>query len=239
MHEGRVSLRLGLAGRPPLAEDVIVGRDILLAAATGAHLHIAHISSRGSVEMVREARRKRVNVTCEVTPHHLALTDEAVGDYDTLAKVNPPLRDEEIRRALVAAVADGTVDAIASDHAPHGPLDKDVEFNQAASGMIGLETVLPLCLEVLVRGGVIGIPRLVHLLSTSPARLVGVPGGSLGVGSCADVAVFDEKAEWVLDVRKLVSKSKNTPLNGRRMTGRVVHTIVGGILVVREGEVTV
>ncbi len=236
MHEGHVSLKLGLAGRSPLAEDVIVGRDLLLAEATGAHLHIAHISSHRSVDMIRAAKRRGVHVTCEVTPHHLALTDEAVGEFDTQAKVSPPLRDEENRQALIAAVTDGTIDAIASDHAPHGPLDKDVEFNLAASGMIGLETLLALCLKTLVHAGAITLPALVNLLATSPARLLNLPGGSLTVGAPADVTVFDEQAAWIVDTGKLASKSKNTPFHGQTMRGRVVHTIVAGDIVVREGE---
>ncbi len=236
MHEGRVSLTLGLAGRSALAEDVIVGRDILLADATGAHLHIAHLSSAHSAAMIREAKRRGSRVTCEVTPHHLALTDEAVGQFDTAVKVNPPVRDEANRKALLAAVQDGSIDAIATDHAPHGPLDKDVEFAQAASGMIGLETLLPVCLEALVRTGAIGLPRLVALLSTAPARLLRVGGGSLAVGAPADVTVFDEAAEWVVDGRTLGSKSRNTPWLGRTMRGRVLHTFVGGKALVLEGR---
>jgi dihydroorotase len=235
MNDGLVSLRLGLAGRTTLAEDVIVSRDLLLAAAAGAHLHVAHITSPVSIGMVRDAKQGGGKVTCEATPHHLALTDADIGEYDTLMKVNPPLRNEIQRKALVAAVADGTVDAIASDHAPHGPLDKDVEFNLAASGVIGLETMLPVCLMTLVGSGAIGLPVLVKLMSTSPARILGIAGGTLAVDAPADITVFDEKAEWVLDVRKLASKSRNSPFNGRTMRGRVVHTLVGGALVVKDG----
>lgn len=235
MHDGKVSLALGLPGRSPLAEDVIVGRDLLLAEDTGVHLHIAHISSARSVAMVREARRRGVKASCEVTPHHLALTDEAVGAFDTQAKVNPPLRDEANRALLVAAVADGTIEAIATDHAPHGPLDKDVEFLEAASGMTGLQTMLPLCLQVLVRPGVIGLPRLVDLLSTGPARLLGVPGGTLAKGVAADVTVFDPDSAWTVTPQSLASRSKNTPFMGKTMRGRIVHTLVGGKMVVRDG----
>jgi dihydroorotase len=234
MHEGRVSLRLGLAGRSTLAEDLIVARDLLLSEATGAHLHVAHVSSRRSLEMIREARARKVPVTCEATPHHLALTDEAVGDFDTAAKVLPPLRSEEHRQALIAAVKDGTVDVIVSDHAPHGPLEKEVEFAQAASGMVGLETMLPLVLEVLVRSGTIGLPGLVRLMSTSPARLFHLPGGTLAPGSPADVTVFDPEAAWTVDPRAFASKSRNTPFAGRKMRGRAVHVVVGGRPVVRD-----
>lgn len=236
MHEGRVSLRLGLSGRPPAAEEVIVARDIILAADTGVHLHVAHVSAAGSVEMIREAKRKGLGVTGEVTPHHLALTDEAVEGFNTQAKVNPPLRDEETRQALVAAVKDGTIDAIASDHAPHGLLDKEVEFNVAAAGMIGLETMLPLCLETLVRGGAIGLSRLVHLLSAGPARILNLPGGSLAAGAPADVVVFDPEAEVTVNAAGFSTKSRNTPFDGWKLHGRVIHTLVEGRFVVREGR---
>jgi len=235
MHDGLVSLRLGLPGRSTLAEDVIVSRDLLLAGATGARLHIAHLTAPASIDMIRQSRARGVKVTCEATPHHLALTDAAVGEYDTMAKVNPPLRDEACRRALVAAVKEGVVDVIASDHAPHGELDKDVEFVQAASGVVGLETMLPICLDVLVAQGGLSLAALVRLLSTAPAGILGLNAGTIAPGSQADLAVFDPKAEWTLDARKLTSKSKNTPFNGRRMTGKVVHTLVGGRFVVRDG----
>jgi len=234
MHEGRVSLKLGLAGRTTLAEDIIVARDLLLAEATGAHLHVAHVTSKRSLEMIREAKARKVPVTCEATPHHLVLTDEAVGEFDTAAKVLPPLRSEEHRQALIAAVKDGTVDAIVSDHAPHGPLEKEVEFAQAASGMVGLETMLGLVLEILVRPGVIDLAGLVRLMSTNPARLFHLPGGTLAPGSPGDVTVFDPDAAWTVDPRALASKSKNTPFAGRSMRGRAVHVIVGGRPVVRD-----
>ncbi len=238
MHEGRVSLRLGLAGRSAIAEDVIVGRDVMLADETGAHFHVAHISSSRSVEIVRQGRARGVRVTAEVTPHHLALTDEAVGEFDTQMKVNPPVRDDAHRLALIAGLKDGTIDAIATDHAPHGPLDKDVEFNQAASGMIGLETLLPLCLAALVRPGHLTLPGVIRLITVAPARLLNLPGGSLAPGAPADVTVFDELANWTVEAKTLASKSKNTPFLGKTMTGRVVHTFVGGRQVVREGGLT-
>lgn len=235
MHEGQVSLRLGLPGRSSMAEDIIVGRDIQIAAETGAHFHVAHISSAQSVQMVREAKAKKFNVTAEVTPHHLALTDEAVGEFDTQAKVNPPIRDDSHRQALLAGLKDGTISVIATDHAPHGPLDKEVEFSGAASGMIGLQTLLPLVLEYVVRTGVLDLPSALRLITSAPASLLGVPGGTLAVGAAADVCVFDPEAKWIVEVAKLASKSKNTPFLGRSMKGRVLHTIVGGAFVVREG----
>ncbi len=238
MHEGRTSLRLGLPGRTSLAEDVIVARDLILAEAAGAHVHIAHISSAGSVALVRDARRRGIRATAEVTPHHLLLTDEAVGEFDTRCKVNPPLRDEPHRQALIAGVVDGTIQAIATDHAPHGPLDKDVEFTSAASGMVGLETLLPVCLEALVHPGHLDLPGLLARLTHLPARLFDLPGGTLDVGAPGDLCVFDEKAAWVLDARTLASRSHNTPFDGRKLTGRVVHTIVGGRVIVRDGALT-
>ncbi len=235
MHEGEVSLKLGLAGRSSLAEDVIVGRDAMLAAESGAHFHVAHISSARSVEIVRQARRRGTRITAEVTPHHLGMTDEAVGEFDTQAKVNPPIRDEAHRQALIAGVKDGTIDAIATDHAPHGPLDKDVEFNQAASGMIGLQTMLPVVLDLLVRPGHLTLMAALKLMTSSPAALLNLPGGTLAVGAAADVMVFDEAGTWTVNAATIVSKSRNTPLLGRTMTGRVVHTVVGGRVVVRDG----
>jgi len=238
MHDGEVSLKLGLAGRTAMAEDVIVGRDAMLAAETGAHFHVAHISSARSVEIVRQGKARGIRVTSEVTPHHLALTDAAVGEFDTQAKVNPPIRDEAHRRALIEGLKDGTIDAIATDHAPHGPLDKDVEFNQAASGMIGLQTLLPLVLEILVRPGHLTLPQVVAMMTVAPAGLLHLPGGTLAVGAPADVTVFDEAGTWTLDAKSIASKSRNTPFLGRTLTGRVRHTVVGGRVVVRDGALT-
>jgi len=235
VHEGRVSLTLGLAGVSPLAEEVVIARDLLLAEETGAHLHIAHLSTMRSVQMVRDAKHRGIRVTCEVTPHHLMLTDEAVKGFDTCAKVNPPLRDERSRRALVEGVLDGTIDAIASDHAPHGATDKDVEFNHAAFGVVGLETLLAVSLKVL--GNAPGdLPRILARMTSAPARILGLDSGRLEVGRAADLTVFDEKEEFTFDSRTLVSKSRNTPFNGRTLKGRVVHTMVGGRFAVRDGS---
>ncbi len=236
MHEGEVSLRLGLAGRSAMAEDIIVGRDIQIAAETGAHFHVAHISSGRSVEMVRKARAAGVHVTAEVTPHHLVLTDEAVGEFDTQAKVNPPIRDDVHRQALLAGLKDGTISVIATDHAPHGPLDKEVEFSGAASGMIGLQTLLPLVLEHVVKPGVLSLPDALRTITSAPAELLGLPGGRLSVGGPGDVTVFDPAASWVVESAGLASKSKNTPFLGWKMTGKVIHTIVNGAFVVVEGK---
>jgi dihydroorotase len=235
IHEGRVSLELGLAGRPAVAEDVIVARDLILAESAGAHLHVAHISSAGAVAMIREARRRGVRATCEVTPHHLALTDAAVGEFDTSARVNPPLRSEEHRQALIEGIRDGTIEVIATDHAPHGPLEKDVEFTRAAPGMLGLQTLWPLLLETIVRPGILPLERALRLVTSTPARIFGLPGGTLAVGAPGDLAVLDPEAEWTVDPAALASKSRNTPFIGRRMRGRVVHTIVAGRVVVRDG----
>ncbi len=237
MHEGTVSLRLGLPGRSISAEDAIVARDLLLAEATGAHLHLTHVSSGASLDMIRHAKQRGIRVTCDVTPHHLALTDEAVGQFDTFAKVNPPLRDEKNRKALIAGIIDGTVDAIASDHAPHGLLDKEAEFSQAASGISGAETSFSIAFGALVRTGHVDLPRLIALMASSPAALMGIGAGSLGRGRPADIAVIDPNAEWELDVSGMESKGKNTPFAGWKLAGRVRHVLVDGRIAVREGKV--
>ena len=235
MNEGLVAVKLGLPGISPVAEEVIVARDILLAEATGAHLHLTHLSTGRSVSMVRDARSRGIRITCDVTPHHLALTDEMVGRFDTYAKVNPPLRSEGERQALVAGVLDGTIDAIASDHAPHGLIDKDVDFGAAAFGTVGLETMLGACIKVLGAAGM-GLPAILARLSTAPARILGLPGGVLAEGEPADLIVLDERAEWTVDARKLASKSKNSVFHKQNLRGRTVHTMVGGRMVVRDAE---
>lgn len=237
MHEGTFSLELGLPGRSGAAEEVIVARDLLLAEATGAHLHLTHISAASSLAMIREAKRRGVRVTCDVTPHHVALTDEAVGEFDTMAKVNPPLRDEKNRKALIAGISDGTVDAIASDHAPHGLLDKEAEFSQAAAGISGVETSFSICLEALVRPGYIDLSRLIGLMSGGPAAVMGIEGGRLSRGRPADVAIIDPNAEWELDPAKMESKGRNTPFAGWKLKGRAIYVFVEGKCSVREGKV--
>ena len=232
MHEGAASTRLGLKGIPGQAEDVMVLRDIALAELTGGRLHIAHLSSAGSVRAVREAKRRGLAVTAEVTPHHLALTDEdvAASGYSTNFKMAPPLRSAADVAACIEGLADGTIDAIATDHAPHSLVEKDVEFDAAMNGIVGLETAFPVCLA-LVRAGKLTERRLVEALTAGPARAFGLPGGTLAVGAPGDVAVLDPAAAWRCEPGTLHSKSKNSPWTGRTLTGRCTHAIVGGRLV--------
>jgi dihydroorotase len=237
MHEGAAATRLGLKGIPSQAEDVMVLRDIALVELTGGRLHVAHVSTAGAVRAIREAKRRGLPVTGEVTPHHLALTDEdvAASGYSTDFKMNPPLRSAEDVRACREALADGTLDAIATDHAPHSAVEKDVEFDAAANGIVGLETAFSVCLG-LVREGALTERRLVEALTAGPARVFGLPAGSLARGAAADVAVLDPAAEWTLDPARLQSKGRNTPWKGRRLAGRCTHTIVGGRIVHEEGK---
>lgn len=230
MNEGAVSARLGLPGFPNAAEDVMVLRDIELAALTGAHLHIAHLSTAGAVRAVRAAKERGLKVTAEATPHHFTLTDEAVATYDTNAKMCPPLRSRADVEAVREGLADGTLDAIATDHAPHSSLEKDVPFAQAANGIVGLETALPLTLR-LVEEGVLSLMRAIELLSWGPARAFGLPGGRIAVGEPADITVVDPAVEWVVDADAFASKGRNTPFDGWKVRGRATHTIVGGRIV--------
>jgi len=232
MHEGPAATRLGLKGIPAQAEDVMVLRDLALAELTGGRLHVCHVSTAGSVRAIREAKRRGVKVTAEVTPHHLALTDEDVAgsDYDTDFKMNPPLRSAEDVRAVREGLADGTLDAIATDHAPHAVEDKRVEFDAAANGILGLETAFPVVLE-LVRQGRLGERRMVEALTSGPALAFGLPGGTLAPGAPADVAVLDPALRWEVDPMRLASRSRNTPWKGRTLTGRATHVLVGGRLV--------
>jgi dihydroorotase len=232
MNEGPVSTELGLKGIPWVAEDAATARDIMLAEFTGAHLHVAHVSTKGSIDLVRQAKKRGVNVTCEATPHHFTLTDEAVRGYNTNAKMNPPLRSAEDREAVRQGIADGTVDAIATDHAPHHIDEKNVEFNIAMNGIVGLETALPLSLQ-LVEDGLVDLPKAVALLTCGPAAALGIPAGQLEEGGVADVTVIDPELEWTVDAQKLVSKSKNTPFDGWKMKGAALCTIVGGKIAYR------
>jgi dihydroorotase len=264
MHEGWVSNRLGLRGIPAAAEEAAVARNIALAELAGAHLHVAHVSTAGSVELIRAAKKRGVHVTAEVTPHHLALTDEAVmlaapvlsevegADspgglaYDTNAKVNPPLRPAADVQACIAGLADGTIDAIATDHAPHAIEDKLCEFDFAAFGISGLETALALCLTLVQAVGAVREPPLqllIERLTAGPVRALGlarfVPGlGSLAEGAPGDVLVFDPDAEWIVEPERFASKGKNTPLAGRTLKGKVVATVYGGRVVFIEEGVT-
>ena len=237
MHEGAVSLRLGLKGIPAAAEEAMIARDVALLARTGGRLHIAHLSTAGAVELVRDAKRRGLAVTAEVTPHHFTLTDAAVDGYNTNAKMNPPLRTRADVDAVRQGLADGTIDVIATDHAPHHRDEKEVEFDQAANGIVGLETAVPLALHMAEESNV-SLDRLVAALSTAPARILGVPGGRLAEGDVADVTIVDPHHRWVADPAAFQSKSRNTPFGGQELRGRAAVTIVGGRVVWRAGQDT-
>jgi dihydroorotase len=232
MNEGAVSTHLGLSGEPPVGEAIMVERDVLLAELTGGRIHIAHISTAASVDAVRRGKARDVRVTAEVTPHHLFLTDEAVRetDYDTSTKMKPPLRPEADRQAAIAGLQNGTIDCIATDHAPHHVDDKRVEFDHAANGVVGLETAVALCLDRLVGKGLLELPQLVALLSTNPAKVLGLPGGTLAPGSPGDVTVLDLGRKRQVDPSRFQSKSRNTPFGGWILKGWPVATVVGGKL---------
>ena len=240
MHEGVRSVALGLRGVPAEAEELMASRDIALSRLTGCRLHLLHISTAGTVELVRRAKADGLRVTAEATPHHFTLTDAALEDYDPNARVNPPLRTEDDRRSVIEGLADGTIDAIATDHAPHAVEEKDVEFQFAPPGLIGLETALPLTLTELVEPGHLSLLDAVDRLSTTPARILGLDrhGGPLEPGSPANVVVFDPAATWTLDPFALESKSRNTPFAGRSMKGKVVHNFFNGRATVSDGSVT-
>jgi dihydroorotase len=232
MHEGRVSLLLGLKGMPALAEDIDAVRDIILAKETGAHVHIAHVSTKGAIEAVRRAKNEGINVTCEVAPHHFTLTDRAVEGYDTNTKMAPPLRSEEHLEAVIEGIKDGTIDAIATDHAPHHADEKALEYDRAPFGITGLETALGLAFDELVHKGIIGLERLVELCSANPAKIFRLERrGTLAPGSHADVTIIDPELKWKYSSLESRSKSKNSPFEGREFTGRAVATIVGGRVV--------
>jgi dihydroorotase len=227
IHEGEISTRLGLRGWPGVAEDLMVQRDILLAEYTGGTVHIAHASTARAVEFVRAAKRKKIRVTCEATPHHLLMTDEAVLGYDTNTKMNPPLRSRSDMKGLRKALADGTIDAIATDHAPHTPDRKDLPFDEAPPGMLGLETALALAITELD----LPLAEIVALMSWRPAAIAGLAethGGPLEPGRPANLCVIDPAVSWTVDPKALASRSENTPYAGRRLTGRVRHTFVAG-----------
>jgi dihydroorotase len=231
MNEGIVSTELGVPGAPAAAEDIMVARDILLAELTGAHVHIAHLSTAGAVRLVRDAKARGVKITAEVTPHHLLLTEEAVRTFDANTKMNPPLRSKRDTEALLEGLIDGTIDCIATDHAPHAVSEKEGEFDRAAFGIVGLETAVGLLMDRLVRPGTLPLATLVARLSRDPARLLGLPGGSLAAGAAADLTLLDPAASWTVDPAKFVSRSRNTPFGGWRVTGRPWKTIVGGRVV--------
>ncbi len=235
MNEGPVATWLGLRGAPAAGEAVMAERDVLLAELTGGRVHIAHLSAAASADAVRRGKARGVRVSAEVTPHHLFLTDAIVREraYDTSTKMNPPLRGEPDRRAVIEALLDGTIDCIATDHAPHTVDDKKVEYDQAAFGIVGLETAVPLCLDRLVRPGLLALPRLVSLFSTRPARLLDLPGGTLAVGAPGDVTLLDLEKRYVVDPDRFATKGRNTPFAGLALTGRAVATVVGGRIAFR------
>jgi dihydroorotase len=228
MNESLVSTRLGLSGIPNAAEDVMIARDLLLAELTGGRLHIQHVSTCMGVEMIRQAKQRGIRVTAEATPHHLTLTDQACDGYRTEAKVNPPLRSADDRDAVIQGLVDGTLDVIATDHAPHHYDEKEQAFEDAPFGLVGLETALGIALTHIVGRQLLSLSELVDRMSCAPARAFNLPGGSLRVGAPGDVTVFDPNREWVVNPTQLLSKSKNTPFAGWRLTGRAVLTVVGG-----------
>ena len=236
MNEGVVSTRLGLTGWPHAAEDIVVARNIILSKYTGAHIHMQHISSAHSVELMRRAKLDKVNVTAEATPHHIALTEEALGTYDTNLKMNPPLRTEADRKAIIAGLKDGTLDCIGTDHAPHAPEEKDKEFDYAPNGIIGLETALPVCLDVLVKKNKFKLSAVIDLLTRKAANILKLPAGTLAPGAVADVCIFDPDETWKYDTYGAFSKSINSPWDKQNLTGRVKTTIVAGRIVYANGK---
>jgi dihydroorotase len=238
MHEGHYSALLGLTGAPAEAEEIIVARDIALARLTGGRLHVTHVSSAGTVEVIRQAAHRRLPLTADVTPHHLALADEDLVTYDTNLKVNPPLRSVEHRDGLRAGVAEGLIDAIATDHAPHAVEEKEQEFDQAPPGTTGLETALAVVLTELVEPGILDLPTALRRMSTGPAHILRLDdqGGPLEPGSAANLMAFDPTAEWTVEPGAFESKSRNSAFLGRALRGRVIHTVFRGELVVHEGK---
>ncbi len=228
MHEGLVSLVLGLPGIPPAAEDVMTSRDIALAEATGGRLHIMHVSTSGSVEAIRRAKRRGVKVTAEVTPHHLSLTDESLRTFDSNYKMNPPLRGREHVNACIAGLVDGTIDVIATDHAPHSKEKKMQELDRAPFGIVGLETALGLVVTKLIEPGHLDWPTALSKMTIGPARILGVSKGTLAIGADADVTIIDPDVRWTVDPSKFYSKSTNTPFAGWELRGRAETVIVGG-----------
>jgi dihydroorotase len=237
MNEGVMSTRLGLRGWPNAAEDLIVSRNVILSSYTGAHIHMQHISSKLSVEILRRAKARGVRVTGEATPHHIALTDAALATYDPSFKMNPPLRTEADRSELIAGLRDGTLDCISTDHAPHTDYEKDREFDFAPNGILGLETALAVTLGVLVRQNRFKLSHVIDLMTRRPAQIVGLAAGTLTVGAAADVCLFDPAEKWRYDARAGFSKSRNSPWDGQTLTGRVKTTLVDGRVVYAGGRI--
>jgi len=237
MHEGEWSLRLGLKGWPAAAEDIIVARNIILSELTGGHIHMQHVSSADSVELLRQAKRRGIRVSGEASPHHISLTDKYLSGYDPFFKMNPPLRSEKHRLALIEGLRDGTLDCIATDHAPHREYEKDVELDVAPFGITGLETAFPVCLETLHRSSGFSLHEVIDLMTAKPARLMNLDAGTLAEGVPADVAILDLDREWTPSREEFKSKSFNSPWLGVSLTGRAVTTIVGGEVVYQDGRI--
>jgi dihydroorotase len=238
VNEGYISTLLGLQGIPASAEEIMVARNILLARETGTRVHIAHVSTKGSVELIRRAKAEGVKVTCEATPHHLTLTEEAVVGYDTNAKMNPPLRTKEDVEALLEGLKDGTIDVIATDHAPHSIDEKDVEFDKASFGIVGLETSLGLILTHIAGKGKLDLGQAIEKMTIGPARALGIDAGSLTIGKPADITVIDPDLEWTVDKNKFFSKGINTPFHGWKLKGKAVLTMVGGKIVYADENIS-
>lgn len=228
MHEGHVSTRLGLRGVPSYSEEICLARDLIILNTVRSRFHAAHLSTRGSVELIRAAKERGLPVTAETAPHYLSFTDRDLERYDTALKINPPIRGEEDREALFEGLADGTIDCIASDHAPHAAQEKEVEFDEAPPGAIGLETTFSVIMTNLVRPGHLSLARALSLITCKPARVLGLPGGTLEEGDCADLTLFDPEEEWTVTRDGFQSKSNNSPYIGRSLVGRVKHTVVDG-----------
>lgn len=239
MNEGVMSTRLGLRGWPNAAEDLIVSRNVILSSYTGAHIHMQHISSKLSVEILRRAKARGTRVTGEATPHHIALTDAALASYDPNFKMNPPLRTEADRQEIIAGLRDGTLDCLSTDHAPHTDYEKDREFDYAPNGILGLETALAVNLGVLVREHKFKLPQVIDLMTRRPAQILGLPAGTLSAGAAADVCLFDPTEKWRYDAKTGFSKSSNSPWHGQTLTGRVRTTIVDGRIVFDGGRITI
>ena len=235
MNEGQVSTVLGLRGVPAAAESVMVARDIELAAVTGGHVHFAHLSARRSIELVRQAKARGVRATCETCPHYFTLTDEAVRGFEARAKVNPPLKTKDDIAAIIEGLRDGAIDTIATDHAPHATWKKAAEFDQAPFGLVGLETALALAITHLIEPGHLSWSQLVEKMALQPARVLGISGGTLGVGQPADVTIVDAKREWIVAPERFASKGRNTPFGGWKLRGQARWTIVAGQAVVADG----
>lgn len=236
MNEGAVATSMGLRGISRAAEEVMAARDILVAEAVGGRVHIAHISTRGTVDIIRKAKERGVRVTCETCPHYFSLTEEACLGFNTNAKMNPPLRTADDVEAIKEGLKDGTIDCIVTDHAPHHPDEKNCEFAAAKNGIVGLETSLGLGIKNLVKTGVLTMSELIEKMSVNPSQILGISKGSLGEGKCADIVIFDPDKEWTVDITKLHSRGKNSPYDGFELYGKPEYVIVGGEIVINRGE---